>query len=46
MVDVKFGSVPKVPELQNRKIFESYLIGLRECISDISEQDIEGIADK
>jgi len=45
MGDVKHSPVLKLPELLISKILESYLEGLRECINEISEQDIEGVAD-
>jgi D-sedoheptulose 7-phosphate isomerase len=45
MADVQPGHDLKSPELQNPNLLQSYLSGLQVCISEISNQDIQGVAD-
>jgi D-sedoheptulose 7-phosphate isomerase len=45
MADIHQSPDLKSPKLQNTNILQSYLHGLQLCINEISNQDIQGIAD-
>jgi D-sedoheptulose 7-phosphate isomerase len=45
MADVQHSLDFKSPEMQNPNILQNYLNGLQLCINEISNQDIQGVAD-
>jgi D-sedoheptulose 7-phosphate isomerase len=45
MADSRHHPDLKSPETQNSNILQDYLCGLQSCISEISQQDIQGVAD-